>query len=322
MNELFIEGNEYFITQDGSPYALGKYDSASVNTGDIFIGRVCEIIRGLSSAFVNIGDKRTAFLHDKNVMTSDYILCQVETAAHDTKGADVSLDISFSGKYVFICFSKNGPYKFEFSKKIEEFNKNLIKVPDISDYAPQIKVRTAFNGDFNALQDEIDQIFAKFAKILEEKADSVRNIYKCDLYEYLNRRYHIAEFDAVHKNHHLNFYQEYSRALDLKKKKIFLKSGGFIVVDKTEAMHVIDVNSGPSQKSALETNLEAAAAILGAIRVQNICGIIIVDFINMQKQDEDELLSNFKSMCANDYTFMKVLGFTRLGLLEIERKRN
>ncbi|MDR1209378.1 MAG: ribonuclease E/G [Clostridiales bacterium] len=115
------------------------------------------------------------------------------------------------------------------------------------------------------------------------------------------------------------------RVLD---KKVWLASGGFLVIERTEACWVIDVNSGrfPGRKdheySALRLNLEAAAEIARQARLRNLGGIIIIDFIDMrEKQSRDELLAELSRAFARDRISSTVVGMTALGLVEVTRKK-
>lgn len=119
---------------------------------------------------------------------------------------------------------------------------------------------------------------------------------------------------------------------DLKKclsPKVWLKSGAYLVIEHTEALHVIDVNTGKSIKKGdrettfLNINLEAAKATMREIKKRNLTGIIIVDFINMKSEESKKaLLSELKALARQDEVNTSVIGFTGLGLVEITRKRN
>jgi ribonuclease G len=107
-----------------------------------------------------------------------------------------------------------------------------------------------------------------------------------------------------------------------------LKSGGYLIIDQTEAMTTVDVNTGGYvgtrnfDDTIFKTNLEAAQAIARQLRLRNLGGIIIVDFIDMMNADHrDAVLSEFKKALSRDRTRMTVSGFTQLGLVEMTRKR-
>jgi len=110
--------------------------------------------------------------------------------------------------------------------------------------------------------------------------------------------------------------------------KVWLKCGGFLYIEPTQALTVIDVNSGKYDKKSdreetyFQVNMEAAEEIATQIFVRNLTGIIVVDFINMaQKEHKDKLLKALTEFLQKDDNPCKVLGFTRLGLVEITRKK-
>ena len=113
----------------------------------------------------------------------------------------------------------------------------------------------------------------------------------------------------------------------LKTNKVFLKSGGFITIDKTEALVAIDVNSGRFigkknvEETVLAVNLEAAKEISKQIRLRDISGIIIIDFIDMQLQEsKDKVLKEIIKNSKKDRSRVQVEEFTKLNLMEITRK--
>ena len=111
-------------------------------------------------------------------------------------------------------------------------------------------------------------------------------------------------------------------------KKVFLKSGGFLYVESTEAMTVIDVNSGKNirershEEGALEQNLEAAREIARLIRLRNISGIIMIDFINMKKSQSDQaVMAELRKCSVNDPCHVHVVDITKLGIVEVTREK-
>lgn len=111
-------------------------------------------------------------------------------------------------------------------------------------------------------------------------------------------------------------------------RKVWLKSGAYLIFDKTEALTVIDVNTGKfigkidMEETALKINLEAAYAVAQQIRLRNLSGIIIIDFIDMvKKEHKEELLKALKQRVRDDKTYTVVVGMTNLGLVEMTRKK-
>ena len=111
-------------------------------------------------------------------------------------------------------------------------------------------------------------------------------------------------------------------------KKVFLKSGGFLYVETTEAMTVIDVNSGKNirershEEGALEQNLEAAREIARLLRLRNISGMIMIDFISMKKsQNEQAVMAELRKCSVNDSCRVNVVDITKLGIVEMTREK-
>ena len=118
---------------------------------------------------------------------------------------------------------------------------------------------------------------------------------------------------------------EMQKALE---RKVLLKSGGYLIIDPAEAMTTIDVNTGAFvghrtlEETIFKTNLEAAMAIARQLRLRNLGGIIIIDFIDMETVEHREMvLEEFRKALSRDHTKMSINGFTALGLVEMTRKR-
>ena len=122
-----------------------------------------------------------------------------------------------------------------------------------------------------------------------------------------------------------NIDEEVAKALE---RRVELKSGGYLIVDQTEALTTVDVNTGGFvgarnfDDTIFKTNLEAAQAIARQLRLRNLGGIIIIDFIDMSREDHQAaVLAELKKQLARDRTKVSVSGFTQLGLVEMTRKR-
>lgn len=149
----------------------------------------------------------------------------------------------------------------------------------------------------------------------------------------------VSIFSGTVTEKRLRFYEDASypmeklyklnkRLEDATKKNVPLPSGGFLVIEPTEALTVIDVNSGrnlkklPPQEYALENNLQAAKQIMRQLRLRNISGIIVVDFINLKSQDaKEKLIRCMKDMAKDDYAKVNIIDYTALGLMEITREK-
>ena len=146
-----------------------------------------------------------------------------------------------------------------------------------------------------------------------------------ELVEPRTLRYKITLSDEMDLFSKYNIQQELTRAL---KRKVWLKSGGYIVIDQTEALVSIDVNTGKYvgsvnlEDTVFKTNIEAAVEIARQLRLRNIGGIIIVDFIDMDDEDHrQEVLKKLEEQLERDKVKTHILGMTSLGLLEMTRKK-
>jgi len=332
MTDLFLYENnsskDFAIFSDNEPIAMGSFCDDDIHKGDIFLGRAREYQKNTKGCFVDIGDNRTGFVSDKKLLSGENYLVQVVSPSHDGKGAELTEDISFTNCYSVITFSKERESTISFSKKLKSESlkrqvwDNVCLTP-VNGYNISLKVRTAYEceKDFSKLSEEIESTTSKFKSFSKNLCGSVKCVYKLTFAEWINNKYHFSIFDNTHTDRELSFYQEINKFSDYNKNIIRQKSGSWIKIEKTEAMYVIDVNSGSSKKSALEINRDATKDILRALRLNNYSGIIIIDYINITKQEEKILIDEFSENAKLDYTFCHPLGFTKLGLLEVQRSR-
>ena len=136
-------------------------------------------------------------------------------------------------------------------------------------------------------------------------------------------RYYEDKMLPLHK-----LYSVETRIQELLSRRVWLQSGAYLVIEPTEALTAIDVNTGKyeagknKEATYLKINLEAAEAIAWALRARNLSGIILVDFINMQKKEHNEQLTAYmKALLQKDTVPAYVVDITGLGLMEITRKK-
>ena len=329
-------------------------------TGNIYKGKVVDILNNGEIIFVDIGLEKNALLSFENKKKvpkfniDDKLIVQTESEPRDEKGAKLTLDYSINGEnLVLLPKSKN----ISISKKIkdiEEINrlKNIFLSIDnglilrtnseekseeslleeyrkLEDIDNQInkdfekinigllydvnsilkKVVTLFNNTIEEFIIDDEHIFEEIKILLEEtgKKDLIKNFKDEDIFEYYNINSQIE------------------RALD---RKVYLDSGAYIIIEKTEALISIDVNTGQnignktSQELIFQTNLEATKEIARQIKLRNLAGIIIVDFIDMKKfSDRKRVLEEFKKYLSVDRAEINSVEYTNLGLIQFTRKR-
>ena len=342
--------------------------------GNIYIGKVQNILTGLRSAFINIGEGKNAFIHERdlpqniNVENEDDIIpinkvlksgmplmVEVKRDSSTYKGPRVSTKITLSSR--FIVFMPNTNF-ITVSQKIEnEEEKERLK-EIVSKYIPENTgaiIRTvAENISEKELKEDIKRVLDKwntikntevseYPMIVYEKGGILRktiidlidsgldNII-CEteeLKEIINDI--LSEINANAKieidNDVALRFDIYKRTKELEDRKIWLKSGGFITIDKTEALTAIDVNTGKyiGEDNLEDTinlvNQEAIVEIDKQLRLRDIGGISIIDFIDMKEEEsKNRIIEILKKEIKKDRSKVQIEEFTKLNLLELTRK--
>ena len=348
--------------------------------GNVYLGRICRILPGMQSAFVEIGLDRTAFLHvadiwqpreeangkpiERILSEGQSIVVQVIKDPIGTKGARLSTQISVAGRMlVYLPQEKH----IGISQRIEQESEREALRERITRLVPEDEkggfiVRTMAE---NASDDEFAADILYLRKIWSDIRDKARvsgpptllyqelSLGQRVLRDFVNPETTHILIDSRENFQKLHgFASEYTPAVlpllehytgerplfdlhgveeEIEKalaRRVDLKSGGYLIIDQTEAMTTIDVNTGGFvglrnfDDTIFKTNLEAAHAIARQLRLRNLGGIIIVDFIDMENVDHREaVLAEFNKALAHDHTRMTVNGFTALGLVEMTRKR-
>lgn len=333
-----------------------KEDKASV--GDIFVGRVEKILPS-KIAFINIGEKKPVFLqlNDKaEEPKAQSIKCGKEIAiaiikeSFDEKCAVATTKISVAGKFCAVV-SENEPNGVSAKITDTPLREKLLALADehtLNEENVSIVMRTACqNADIDDIEQDLKNTVAKLKDIMNKavytKAPAL--IYKelnpvektirdmsgddCEIFVNDKLEYHKlkSHYDNVtYYNRQVPLFIEYGIESSIEKlfhKKIWLKCGGYIVIDETEAMTVIDVNSGKNAESAniARINKEAAIEAARQIRLRNLNGMIIIDFINMDRESNESLYNTLKAELKKDRVRTVIVGMTELGLMQITRQK-
>ncbi len=386
MTELFIQKNginkQIALIENEK---LVEYYEEDENTnrreGNIYIGIVRDVIKGMQSAFVDIGTEKNSFIHlkdilpkidetkekyDENIKVSDIIkqnqkiLVQVKKDSNEKKGARVSTHINLPSKYLVLMPNTD---IITVSQKIEdeEEQKRLVKlVRDNLSAGNGAIIRTSAKGKEKEIIDDIKNIENKWNEIIQTsinpKLNKAKLLYKSEnIIEKIlldlsakgidrivvNNKQEHEEIAKIIKNNteHQNVKIEINNRdileiYDLNKqieksqnRKVWLKCGGFITIDKTEALTAIDVNTGKFtgnkdlQETIFKVNKEATIEIAKQLRLRDCGGIIIIDYIDMQKEEDKQSIEKLlKEELKKDRTKTQVEGFTRLDLMEMTRK--
>lgn len=333
-------------------------------SGNIYKGKIVDIFNNGEIIFVDIGLEKNAFLsfeNKKNIPKfniSDSLIVQVETEARDGKGARLTLDYSINGEnLVLLPNSKN----LSISKKIEDLEivkklkdtflnidkglilrtKSVEKSPEtlLEEYKKLETIDNQIKKDFKekntTLLYDNNSILKKALTLLDEDIDEFIiddedsfNKIKNTLEEN-KKNYLLKKLKKYFKDEDIfSYYKidtQIERALD---RKVYLESGASIVIEKTEALVSIDVNTGlntgnqSSQNLIFNTNLEACKEIARQIKLRNLAGIIIIDFIDLKKNsDRKKILEELKRYLKKDKMEINSLDFSHLGLVQFTRKR-
>lgn len=343
---------------------LMEEESECVLPDQIYKGVVKNIVPGIKSAFIDIGVGRKTYMYLDNkfknmkLKKGDEIIVQVVKEELGSKGAKVSNAITIPGKYSVLITLEEG---INFSRKIadEAFKKSVleeIKLP--LGIGLMLRTKSA-EVSMEVLKSEIEDLYNKYLEIVRKSTYSLKPglIYDAGgilgrtlrdrVDESIKKLYIDSEDDMklvkeyteylglkidinLHKEDRtlFDFHGIEKEILNLRNNKVFLKCGGYIVIDRTEAMYVIDVNSGKNVKdssienTAFTTNLEAASEITTQIKLRNLSGIILVDFIDMvSKEQKQKVLEILDDGFKNDKNKTSVYPFTELNLVQISRRR-
>ena len=392
MKEILVnsseEKNTILYVEDGNLLEkYEEYDELERLEGNIYLGKVVDILPGMQAAFVNIGDEKNAFLHIKDILPkvsnetgnknedlnkyniNDYvktgmpIIVEVKKDKTGKKGAKVSTNLNIAGKFVVII--PNSEF-VTISQKIEDENeiKRLSKIVNdlqIKNYG--IIIRTsAVNASEIQIKEDIKDVINIYESV-KEKASQIANNKDFEpslLYEKGNvvKRLLIdighqgldkvltnnkfvyqnvkklaeqsklkVEVKFIEEDDILDIYNLRRQIEKISNRKIWLKCGGFITIDQTEALTAIDVNTGKFtgkesiEKTVLKVNSEATIEIAKQIRARDIGGIVIIDYIDMDNKEDEEIIQNLLlENLKKDRAKTQVVGFTKLHLLEMTRK--
>lgn len=350
--------------------------------GNIFKGRVENVLPGMQAAFVNIGLEKNAFLYVEDAVPArapegqpalsganigdilrpgQDVIVQIVKEPIGTKGPRVTTHITLPGRYLVLMPTVD---YIGISRRIESDRER----ERLKEMAARLKpegmgviVRTAADGvEEEELRQDV-QLLSRLWRKIQQRASQgpvpallhrdlelvqriLRDVFTEDVarltidsrpeYEKvldllditgpkLKFKVFLDERDDLFRQYGIE--AELERAL---KRKVWLRCGGYIVIDQAEALTAVDVNTGKYvgstnlEDTVLRTNLEAAVEIARQLRLRNIGGIIIVDFIDMQQEEHRrQVLQVLEEEIKKDKTKTNILGITQLGLVEMTRKK-
>lgn len=361
--ESLVNSQKVAVLEDGKLSELFIESNSSKNVSNIYRGVVKKALKGIEAYFVDIGSDKLAYLSMKKneeIKCGQDILVQVNKEAIGTKGAKLNTEISFAGRYL-VYIPSNDRLTISNKIKLEKERFRLKKIVQGIDEEFTGIIRTEAVGcSKEEIEQDIFDLKEKYNRVLKEYKlgigpkllykdldfaskyvkdnvnDSVLKIIVNNNDKYEELKNILGHIDKNYKDKLLlennkdvfDLHSVQSQIDKCLNRKVWLKSGGYLIIDKTEALTVIDVNTGKfTGKSNLEetiyqTNLEAAIEISKLLRIRDIAGIIIVDFIDMQKNEyKKNLLEVLSKETDKDRRKTNVMGMTKLGLVEIARRR-
>ncbi|HSP27542.1 MAG TPA: Rne/Rng family ribonuclease, partial [Ilumatobacteraceae bacterium] len=366
-------------------YVSRPADDVSQIHGNIYVGRIQNVLPGMEAAFVDIATPKNAVLYRGDVQydaedidergkdpriedilkNKQLITCQVTKNPIAHKGARLTQEVSLPGRFVVLIPNSK---TYGISKRLpDDVRKRLRAILDrVKPDEHGLIVRTAAEtateqelvADMTILLRQWEQIAAKAAKtqrpallyrepelavrvIREEFNADYRGVVIDDERLYHEIRDYVAAFNpeladrieyydggvdgglSLFEKFHIH--EQVHKALD---RKVWLPSGGSLIIEHTEALTVIDVNTGKNvgksnlEETVFHNNMEAAEEIAKQLRLRDIGGIIVIDFIDMEvKGNRAKVIDTFRDALARDKTRSQVFDITELGLVEMTRKR-
>ncbi len=369
------------VLEDGIlvEHYVAKASEASL-IGNVYLGKIQNVLPSMEAAFVDIGRGRNAVLYSGEVdwelaetgnqprrielalKSGDTVLVQVTKDPVGQKGARLTSQVSLPGRY--LVYVPNGSMN-GISRKLPDSERARLKkiLKEILPEDAGVIVRTAAEGateeqltlDVQRLQQQWEEISKKVEKgqapaLLHSEPDLlvkiVRDVFNEDFQKMViageDAREVIEEYLAsvapdllervVRHEGHKDVFDEYRVGEQIAKaleRKVYLPSGGSLVIDRTEAMTVVDVNTGKFvgsggnlEETVTKNNLEAAEEIVRQLRLRDIGGIIVVDFIDMVLESNRDLVQRRLMEClSRDRTKHQVAEVTSLGLVQMTRKK-
>jgi ribonuclease E len=365
-------------------YVSRPTDDVAQIHGNIYLGRVTNVLPGMEAAFVDIGTPKNAVLYrgDLSFDAEDIVdrgkdtriehilrprqsvLVQVTKNPIAAKGARLTQEVSLPGRFAVLV--PNNP-AFGISKRLADNERKRLRslLERVMPPKHGVIVRTAAEGataeeleaDLVRLIEQWNQIEALAARaqapklLYREPSAAVRVIreefnrdYRSvliddrslfdDVSAYVNTMHpelvdRVQFYDVDNAGlplfEHVHVHEQVHKALD---RKVWLPSGGSLIIEHTEALTVIDVNTGKNvgssslEETVFRNNLEAAHEIAHQLRLRDIGGIIVIDFIDMEvAENRKAVVSAFREALGRDKTRTQVFDISDLGLLEMTRKR-
>jgi ribonuclease E len=370
-------------------YVSRAADDTNQIDGNVYRGRVQNVLPGMEAAFVDIGIPKNAVLYRGDVRydrddiegggggsnsaqpriedvlkAGQTILCQVTKNPIGAKGARLTQEVSLPGRFAVLVPNSSA---FGISKRLGDNERRRLRriIDEVKPAGHGMIVRTAAEGvSAEELQRDVETLLEQWnaIEVASKKSDAPGLLYREPelsvriLREELSAEYRavviddralfeqvrdyvravspelsdrVEYYDAAEEGlpifERYHVHEQLHKALD---RKVWLPSGGSLIIERTEALTVIDVNTGKNvgktnlEETVYRNNLEAAEEVARQLRLRDIGGIIVIDFIDMEiRENRDKVASALRNALARDKTRTQVFDISELGLVEMTRKR-
>jgi ribonuclease G len=345
-----------FYLVDGKVQRIADMATDNI-VGNIYCGLVSDLVKNIDAAFVSIGSQK-GFLSTKKceepLKCGDKVLVQVEYDAIKTKDYGLTTNISLTGNALVLTV---GNHAVSISKKIQDVTKRnalkqMMEPYRNSEYGFILRTQSEFMTK-EEICSEAERLIAQWQDIQRKFTyakpkeillsqnkivETAKKYAEMDAVEIITDRQEIAHLLGKEKIPFrlfetgkvslCNLYRLDKTVEECLSNKVWLRSGAYLVIDYTEALTVIDVNSGKAEIKGnkedviFEINREAMHKIAEQIELRNLSGIILIDFINMKNsQRKEEIEKELNEILLKQSVYAKAYGFTKLGLMEMSRKK-
>ena len=340
MKRVILNGPGFCaVTEDDRLVEYIRKDDSD-QCGDILMGKIDRIMPGLDCAFVNIGRKKDGFLPLKDtggsfraaqLRSGETVMLQIRKEENGGKGALLTRDLSIPGRTVILMPMNR---YIGVSSRIEDqaVRERLKEAGHMiaGDRFGLILRRAAAAVSEETIREETESLYQRW-QVLRHEAQQAgtpgRILLHGSVTEQLAADYCAGGIDEIIETETPGpaILRQLKQASE---RKLLLPGGGNIVIDRCEAMTVIDVNTASArgesgkEQTVLATNLEACERIAEQVRLRNLSGILLIDFIDMDSETDRSLVSGRLAACfAADRIKTVIHGWTTLGLMEMTRKR-
>lgn len=335
------------VIENGKTMALNVCNDEEETLASIYKGIVKAEKANIDAYFVDIGQERDVFLHKadclhSNLQIGEEVIVQIARVSSRYKSGQVTMKLTIAGRYMvyspfddYIAFSKKLPFLerkkwLDFANKVKREREGFL-------------FRTAVSTvQFDEVKQELSQLREQMMQIIEKskqvQAPALLHRGKDCITQTVNRCLSsgvsaiTTDYESIYNRFKDQFQlkviidaappidlnREIHRAM---KKIVWLQDGSYLLIEENEALTVIDVNSGHSTLDPMTINQHAAFEAIRQLRLRNLGGMIVIDFLRMNEQEQTFIHKEVEKAAARDLQTIIIFGFTQMGLFELTRKK-